>query len=90
MEYFRIPGTVLKDNSISALSRLIYGVVYKYAYNGKAEFCWAGNKHLARMFDVSEKTIERSVKELAGQGYLDLEYCKGRTRKMYPLCELAN
>ena len=90
MEYFRIPGTVLKDNSISPLSRLLYGVVYKYAYNGKADmFCWASNRHLSEMFNVSQKTIERSIGELTRKKYVEVEYCKGKTRKIFPQCELS-
>ena len=87
-DFFRIPGTVLRDNSISCLSRLMYGVIYKYAYNGRAEFCWASNKYLSELFEVSQDTVKRAVKELVNAGYVDAEYCRGKTRKLYPQCEL--
>jgi DNA-binding MarR family transcriptional regulator len=90
IDYFRIPGTILRDNSLSPLSRLLYSVIYKYAYNGKAEFCWASNGHLADMFEVSAATIKRCIKELIDREYIDVDYCKGRTRKIYPLCELVS
>jgi hypothetical protein len=87
-DFYRIPGTVLRDKSISALSRLLYGVIYKYSYNGRAEFCWAGDKHLADIFGQSPRTMRRCIKELIDHEYVEAEYCKGKTRKLYPTCEL--
>ncbi len=94
MEYYRIPGTILRDNSLLPLTRLIYGVVYKYARYGRADgFCWASNKYLAQMFAVSERTIDRAIQSLEDKHYLYTDqlfdkYGRKATRKIYPTYDL--
>ncbi len=87
MIYYSIPETILKDNSLTPATRLVYAVIHKYAQNGRADYCWASNKTLAVKFDVSSATIQRSISDLRKAGYIRLEFVKGKTRKIFPqLC----
>ena len=46
-------------------------------------YCWASNKHLAELFNVSEISISRKIKKLEKLGYIKIEYKKRG-------CEITN
>ena len=87
-DFYRIPSEVFKNKGLSPFSRLLYAVIYKYAWNGRAEFCWASDTHLAEIIGSSERTVKKCINELVACGYIEVEFCKGKTRKIYPQCDL--
>jgi hypothetical protein len=92
-QYFRIPGKVLLDPTLKPLSRLLYGVILKYSFNGKAKadgYCWAQDKHLAEQMGVTPKTISRAVQELIDHQHLGVEFTRTKkTRRLYPQTDVT-
>lgn len=82
----QIPDKVRYNNELTFLARLIYSNILSLAK--KEKFCFANNKHFAELYDVSQKTISTSIKELEIQNCISVELTKdsrGTYRKITPL-----
>ena len=75
--YTTIFTNIQHDNSISLGARLLSGDINSLTQ--KEGYCWATNKYFAEIYDVSEVTISKWIKELIDAGYIKAEYLrKGR------------
>lgn len=71
--YAIIPATVRYDKSLTSGAKLLYGEIT--ALCSKEGYCWATNRYFASLYDTSEKTITRWVKQLKDGGYIN---CKNK------------
>ena len=60
--YAIIPGTVRYNKNITPQARLLYGEIT--ALCNKEGFCYAGNEYFAKLYNVTEITISRWIKQL--------------------------
>lgn len=65
-----LPATVRYDKDLSASAKLLYAEIS--ALSGKTGFCFAGNEYLMKLFDVSERTLQRHLKELEARGLIQI------------------
>jgi hypothetical protein len=80
-----IPNSVFEDNRISPGARLLYAEIL--SRTGKNEYCWPGNKTLAKTFDKTPGTIKIWLDELESVFYIKRTYMDEKTktgRKIYP------
>lgn len=82
----QIPDKVRYNNELTFLARLIYTDILSLAK--KEKFCFANNKHFADLYNVSQKTVSVSIKELIKHLCVSVELTKdsrGTYRKIIPL-----
>ena len=66
-----IPSFVRYDSNLSELSKLLLGEIYVLAV--KEGFCWATNSYLSELYNVSVRTIIRSIQNLEENNYIRCE-----------------
>jgi hypothetical protein len=90
-DYYKIPAAVFHSLKLSPGAKLLYGIIYRYAQNGKADgFCFAGDKLLSELMHTSIKTIRRHLyKELETQEHIYIEEEPDKQRKIYPLTKMS-
>jgi len=84
--YCVIPWKILTDKNICSTAKLLYGEIS--ALVNKEGFCWASNKHFAKLFGIKSSTrISALIRELKNIGYIYIEVDKkiGNKRKIW-LC----
>lgn len=66
-----LPAAVRYDPEISSSAKLLYAEIS--ALTGETGYCFAANAYFERLFDLSERTIIRLLKELAAHGFIRIE-----------------
>lgn len=66
-----IPISVLSDNRISSLEKLL--LVHIISLCKKNGYCWATNKYFMNIYEYSKQTISKSINHLASLSYINLE-----------------
>ena len=75
-----IPVDILKDQTISASAKLLYGVID--SFQKKSGVCFASNERLAEeLGGCTARTASKCIGELKDAGYILIE--NGKTRKIY-------
>jgi len=89
--YYKIHEHVFNNPKLSPTAKLLYGVVFRLANNGKSSsdgFCWASDKTLAKIMQLGEKQIDRLLKDLVAEKIITIEQTGGKTRRIFPAdCE---
>lgn len=67
-----IPASVRYDDRISPNGKLLYGELT--ALTSAVGYCWATNDYLANLYKVTVRTLQRWLDDLAGTGYIRIEY----------------
>jgi len=81
-----IPDKVRYNNELTFFARLIYTDILSLAK--KENFCFATNQYFADLYNVSQKTVSISIKELEKEFCISVELTKdsrGTYRKITPL-----
>ena len=75
--YAILPAVVRYDRELTDKAKRLYAEIS--ALSNKTGQCWAGNTYFSKLYDVTPRTITRTIKELVDKGYLfsRLEY-KGK------------
>ena len=82
----QIPDKVRYNNELTFFARLIYTDILSLAK--KENFCFATNQYFADLYNVSQKTVSISIKELEKELCISVELTKdskGTYRKITPL-----
>ena len=76
-----IESQVLIDNRINSNEKLLYSYICLLT-NNKRLSCFANNKYLARIFNVSERQIQNYLKNLKKYNYICITVENGNKRKI--------
>ena len=78
-----LPAAVRYDPELSSSAKLLYAEIS--ALTGDTGYCFARNSYFENLYGLSERTVSRLIKDLAGRGYLRIEDGSGgkETRKLY-------
>lgn len=68
--YSIIPSYVMDNKNLEVGAKLLYARISMYSQDGR---CWASNAHLAEKENVCVRTIQRWLKQLSDEGYIDIE-----------------
>jgi DNA-binding PadR family transcriptional regulator len=69
--YAIIPANVRYDADLTPNAKLLYGEIT--ALCNEKGYCWAKNEYFAGLYNTSEKTITRWIKNLTDKGYIETE-----------------
>ena len=69
-----IPASVRYDKRLKPLARLLYGEIT--ALCNEKGYCWASNGYFAELYEVSNDTISRAIKQLEECGHIKCVYDK--------------
>lgn len=75
MEQCIIPFSVIKDNRLTSLEKLILIHMISFRKNNDV-YCRSTNQYFCYIYKVSRQTISKSINNLAKLGYLRSEYDK--------------
>lgn len=78
-EYIKpiIPLSVLSDNRISSLEKLL--LIHIISLCNNKGYCWATNSYFMKVHGYSKQTISKCINNLASFGYIKLKYEKEST-----------
>lgn len=79
--YYIIPASVMHSKDLDASQKCLYGQIAGLAKRGG--YCWASNKYLAEMNGVSERHIQRMLKDLENHEFIRIELDSKRNRRIY-------
>ena len=66
-----LPARVRYDETLRPNAKLLYAEIS--AMSDATGFCWATNRHLAKLFGISQDTVSDLIGQLARRGYLCVE-----------------
>ena len=67
-KYIEIPIGVVKDNSISSTAKVLIGLIITLSM--KDGYCYASNKYLGNILNVSIRTITSCLSSLKNRGFI--------------------
>lgn len=80
--YYRlIPEYIATHNSLTDKEKLFYGLLTSLIT--KFGFCWASNKYLASLANMSERTVQRCLHSLSAQNLIIVEVEFHNDRKIW-------
>jgi hypothetical protein len=68
--YAVVPCYIMDDEKLHDGAKMLYARISMYSQEGR---CWASNKHLSEKHGVDVRTIQRWLKELSDEGYIEIE-----------------
>ena len=82
--YAVVPSNIRYDNSLTMSARMMYGEIT--ALSNKKGYCWASNRYFAELYEVTEDSITRWIKQLEEKGYITIEYVfRYNTKNNHPI-----
>lgn len=87
--YAILPASVRYDKNLSINAKLLYAEIT--SLSNKEGYCWATNEYFSSLYNNSDRTIQRWLKELVNKNYITIEIITNRyedgtvkkTRKIY-------
>jgi hypothetical protein len=76
-----IPSTVMYDERLSYLERLLYGTIT--LLTKKDGYCYASNGYIAKLYGCNELTISRHISKLNRLGYITVVIEDNYKRRIY-------
>ena len=78
-----LPASVRYDEELSSSAKLLYAEIS--SLTGETGYCYARNAYFEQLFGITERTVSRLIRELAGRGYLRIEDGAGgkESRRLY-------
>lgn len=68
--YAVIPASVRYDDRLSASAKLLYGEITALA--NKSGYCYATNAYFSDLYQMTERSIQRQIKQLDDLGYISV------------------
>ncbi|MBQ4263233.1 MAG: helix-turn-helix domain-containing protein [Bacilli bacterium] len=81
--YAILPAYVRYDNELSSTAKLMYAEITALC-NDKG-YCWATNKYFSDMFKISDRQVQRTLKNLSNKKYIKIIIDKNTKRKIFVL-----
>lgn len=72
--YAVLPSFIMDDENLEEGAKILYARISMYSQEGR---CWASNAHFADKQKVNTRTIQRWLKQLIENGYIEVELEKG-------------
>jgi len=79
--YSIIPARIRYDKDLTPFEKLIYGEIT--ALTNREGYCWASNRYIAEIYNVSQTHISLTIKKLSEKGYIKIVLFKRYERKIY-------
>lgn len=70
-----LPADVRYDEELSSTAKLLYAEIS--ALQKAKGFCYARNSYFAEVFGISERTAQRTIRELEQRGYISIQIARG-------------
>lgn len=87
--YFKIFSFVLMDSNLSPGDKIVFSVIHNLTF--ATGYCFASNRSLSRMCNLSERAIIRSINRLISFGYVSrvLKHDGSSSMKRYLLTNIS-
>src|SRR5699024_6511385 len=89
--YAILPAAIIYDNNLTDSEKLL--VCELTALSNKMGYCYASNKYLSGIFNVTVETVSRRINRLKNKGYLRVELIRDgkeiKERHIYPLMDVS-
>lgn len=79
--YAVLPANIRYDNDITPNAKLLYAEIT--ALCNEKGYCWATNEYFAELYNVSDRTITRLVRQLCDKEYIVIELIDNTKRRIY-------
>ena len=76
-----IPATVLFNNSLKPNEKLLYALIT--ALSNKEGYCYASNKYLGELLNVTPRTITRLISVLINENLIMTNYNEVHDRQIF-------
>lgn len=73
-----IPAPIRGDQTLTDKAKLLYADLT--ALSDETGYCWASNNYLAQLYRCGERTISRSISQLADLGFIRVEIVPSKER----------
>lgn len=80
LKYIQVPMVVLLDEDLSSTTKLLMGLITTLSM--KDGYCYASNRYLSNLLNVSKRTISSSITTLRRNNYLKIDN-DDSARKIY-------
>ncbi|MBQ9313629.1 MAG: helix-turn-helix domain-containing protein [Clostridia bacterium] len=88
-ESLAIPSEILFNKDLSDREKILLSIVL--SLSRKSNFCYAGNKYISDIFNVTDETISRAFSSLKDKKYIKMNYnnktTNSRKREIVPIKE---
>lgn len=74
--YAILPASVRYDKNLSINAKLLYAEIT--SLSNKEGYCWATNEYFSNLYNNSDRTIQRWLKELVDKNYITIEIITNR------------
>src|SRR5699024_1891412 len=89
--YAILPAVIRYDNNLTDSEKLLFCELT--ALSNKKGYCYASNKYLSGIFNVTVDTVSRRINRLKNKGYLHVEMIRDgkkiKERHIYPLMDVS-
>lgn len=81
--YAVIPATVRYDSDLSSTAKLLYAEIT--ALCNERGYCWATNAYFCELYSISDRQVQRILKQLCEKHYIKIIIEKRTKRKIFVL-----
>lgn len=79
--YAILPAYVRYDNELSSTAKLLYAEIT--ALCNERGYCWANNQYFMKLYDISERQLQKIFKQLKEKNYIKIEIQNNTKRKIF-------
>lgn len=69
--FTQLPNFIINNKGLSANAKIVYAKLLSYAWHNDRVF--PGQERMAEELGTSRPTINKAIRELEGEGYLDIQ-----------------
>lgn len=81
IRFIIVPMFIIEDNTLLDGEKLLFGEIASNSL--EKNYCWFSNKHLAKLFHISERTASRWINDLKIKAYITVEMkCKPGSKEI--------
>jgi DNA-binding MarR family transcriptional regulator len=80
-KYIVIPEKILNNKELCINAKILLAKINLLSY--EKGYCYASNKYLGNLIDVSSRTITRLISELKNANLITIKYSDDNERRIY-------